>query len=67
MEEIIIKGREEKLMTNLTDGKTLHLPHYGVYLPPKPSILRVVFDCNAELNGRSINKELLPGPDLVKS
>ena len=25
----------------------------------------MVFDCTAELNGRSINKELLPGPDLT--
>ena len=25
----------------------------------------MVFDCSAELNGRSINKELLPGPDLT--
>ena len=26
---------------------------------------RVVFDCSSELNGRSINKELLMGPDLT--
>ena len=25
----------------------------------------MVFDCSAELNGRSTNKELLPGPDLA--
>ena len=25
----------------------------------------MVFDCSAEFNGRSINKELLSGPDLT--
>ena len=32
--------------------------------PHKPSKLRVVPECSAELNGRSINKKLLPGPDM---
>ena len=46
-------------------GRTWCLPHHGVYHPHKPSKLRVVFDCSAELNGRGFNKELLAGPDLA--
>ena len=65
MEEIIIKGYAREAKTNPPDGRTWCLPHHGVYHPHKPSKLRVVFDCSAELNGRSTNKELLPGPDLA--
>ena len=40
--------------------------HIMVFITPhKSSKLRVVFDCSAELNGWSINKELLPSPDLT--
>ena len=41
------------------------LPHHAVYHPRKPGKIRVVFDCSAEFEGKSINKELLPGPDLT--
>ena len=40
-------------------------PHHGVYHPCKPGKIRVVFDCSAEFHGTSLNKELLPGPDLT--
>ena len=33
--------------------------------PSKPGKICVVFDCSAEYQGRSINKELLSGPDLT--
>ena len=46
-------------------GKTWYIPHHGVYHPSKPGKIRVVFDCSAEFQGRSINKELLSGPDLT--
>ena len=39
MEEVIIKGREEKPTTNPPYEKALYLPHHGVYLPHKPRIL----------------------------
>ena len=40
-------------------------PHHGIYHPSKPGKLRVGFDCSVEFNGRSINTELLSGPDLT--
>ena len=46
-------------------GKTWYIPHHGVYHPSKPGQIHVVFDCSAEYRGRSINKELLSGPDLT--
>ena len=36
------------------------MEEHGIY-HIKPTKLRVVFDCSAELKGRSINKVLLPG------
>ena len=47
------------------EGQTWYLPHHGVYHPQKPEKIRVVFDCSATCNNRSINKELLSGPDLA--
>ena len=46
-------------------AKTWYIPHHGVYHPSKPDKIRVVFDCIAEFQGISINKELLSGPDLT--
>ena len=65
MKEIISKGYAREAKTNPPDGTTWYLQHYDLYHPHKPSKLRVVFNCCAKLKGRSINKELLPGPDLA--
>ena len=65
MEEIISKGYATEAKINSPDRRTWYLPQHGVYHPHKPSKLRVVSDCSTELNGRSINKELLPGPNLA--
>ena len=59
MEEIMRKGCAREAKTNPPDERTWYLPHHGVYHPQKPSKLRVVFDCSAELNRSSNNKELL--------
>ena len=48
-------------------GHVWYLPHFGVYHPKKPSKVRVVFDASAEFEGMSLNKVLLPGPDLMNS
>lgn len=44
-----------------------YLPHFGVYHPPKPDKIRVVFDSATETDGMSLNKMLLSGPGLTNS
>ena len=65
VEEIISKGYAREAKTNAPDGRRWYLPHHDVYHPHKASKPRVVFECSTELNGRPINKELFPGPDLA--
>ena len=48
------------------EGRTWYIPHHGVY-HPKKNTLRVVFDCGAVYQGKSLNSELLQGPDLTNS
>ncbi|XP_077978766.1 uncharacterized protein LOC144434185 [Glandiceps talaboti] len=69
METIINKGYAEKIPDQELegeDGKKWYIPHHGVYHPQKRKI-RVVFDCAAEFQGTSLNKELMQGPDLTNS
>ena len=49
---------------NRNDGRVWYIPHHGVTHPQKGK-LRVVFDCAASFQGKSLNKELLQGPDLT--
>ena len=46
-------------------GKVWFIPHHAVIAKNKKP--RVVFDCNAKFEGRSLNEEMLKGPDLVNS
>ena len=63
-QEILKKGYAKESKSN-QDGRVWYLSHHGVYHPRKPGKIRFVFDCSSELNGRSINKELLMGSDLT--
>ena len=65
IQEILEKGYAKESKSTPQGGRVWYLPHHGVYHPRKPDKIRVVFDCSPELNGRSINKELLMGPDLT--
>ncbi|XP_030834607.1 uncharacterized protein LOC115921347 [Strongylocentrotus purpuratus] len=47
------------------DGKVWYIPHHGVYHPQKPGKIRVVFNCPISYRGKSLNQELLQGPDLT--
>ena len=46
-------------------GKTWHISHHAVYHLSKPDKIHVVYDCSAEFEEKSINNELLQGPDLT--
>ena len=64
MDNLLVKGYAKQSEVVLS-GKTWYIPHHGVYHPSKPGKIRVVFDCSAEFQGKSINRELLSGPDLT--
>ena len=68
--DIIDKGYAEKVPAerlNRCDGRVWYLPHHGVYHPKKPEKIRVVFDCSAEYQGKSLNQQLFQGPDLTNN
>ncbi len=70
MGTMISKGHATPVPADEVPGDSGHvwyLPHFGVYHPKKPSKVRVVFDGSAEFEGMSLNKVLLPSPDLMNS
>ena len=72
MAKILDKGHavpvpDEEISSNEDSGQLWYLPHFGVYHPKKPDQIRVVFNSSAEYQGKSLNRELLTGPDLMNS
>ena len=65
MDELIKKGYARESTAAVEAGRCWYLPHHAVYHPNKPGKICVVFDLSAEFDGTSINKALLPGPDLT--
>ena len=47
--------------------KTWYLPHHPVFHPQKPDMVQVVFDAATIYKGKSLNKELFTGPDLLNT
>ena len=64
MDNLVANEISKKETSPLSDDSIWYLPHHGVYYPCKPDKIRLVFDCSAEFQGTSLNKELLPGPEL---
>ena len=64
MDNFLVEGYTKQFEVVLS-GKTWYIPHHCVYHPSKPGKIRVVFHCRSEFQGRSINRELLSGPDLT--
>ena len=64
MSSLLTKGYARKVdqASDVVDGLIWYVPHHGVY-HPKTKKFRVVMDCGAEYEGRSLNSELIPGPD----
>ncbi|XP_064647084.1 uncharacterized protein LOC135499944 [Lineus longissimus] len=72
MQRMIDKGDAELVPLDAQSSKEhssqhWYVPHFGVVNAKKPDKVRVVFDCQAECAGHSINKHLLQGPDLTNS
>ena len=68
VEDYISKGFARRI--DETEDHSLgrwYLPHHPVFHPHKPKKVRVVFDCGARYAGKSLNNQLLTGPDLMNN
>ena len=64
MSDMLQRGYIEEAPELQEGASKWYLPHFGVQSPTKKKV-RVVFDCAAKHNGRSLNDSLLQGPDLT--
>ena len=69
MADLISKGYARKVPTDHQESSNVkwYIPHHGIYHPHKPGKIRVVFDCSARYQGKSLNDLLLNGPDLTNN
>ena len=68
IEDYLAKGYAGKVEKGETKTEAnWYLPHHAVSHPRKPDKVRVVFDCSASFKGKSLNQQLLQGPDLLNS
>ena len=67
MVDLETKGYAEKIPEEERGhpGKVWYIPHHSVVHPKKPDKTRVVFNCPATYQGKSLNSQLLQGPDLT--
>ena len=66
MNEYIEKGHAEKVPNDEldpSDRPVWYLPHHPVVHQLKPDKVRVVYDCAAKYKLKSLNQQLLQGPD----
>ena len=68
--DLIMKDHARKVpqdQINRNDGAVWYLPHHNVFNPKKPEKVRIVFDCAATYHGKSLNDNVLQGPDFTNS
>ena len=61
--DLLEKGFAKK-SADSPKGRSCYIPHHGVWQESKKKY-RLVFDCSARYLSRSLNDELLQGPDLT--
>ena len=64
---MVTKGYAEKVdgADDGIPGLTWYIAHHCIINPNKPGKLRFVYDCAAEYENTTLNKEVLQGPDLT--
>ena len=69
MADIVDKGYTCKVPVDLQASSSMkwYIPHHGIYHPHKPDKIRVVFDCSAKYQGKSLNDLLLNSPNLTNN
>ena len=63
MNNLITKDYTRKA-NEIPHGDLVYPTLWGLY-PSKPGKIRVIIDCSAKFHERSLNKELLTGPDMA--
>ena len=68
MAAIFEKSYARKVPADLSEtNMKWYVPHHGIYHPHKPGKIRVVFDCSAKYQGKSLNDLLLSSPNLTNT
>lgn len=70
MKKTLNNGHASRVLVDqLTTAKcqAWYLPHFHVYHLRKPDQIRVMFDCSAVYENKSLNKHFLQGPDQLNS
>ena len=67
MNSLIADGYAKKISEDEENRIACYLPHHSVANQKKPDKVRIVFDCAAKYNGKSLNDRVLQGPDLTNS
>ncbi|KAG1713967.1 RNA-directed DNA polymerase from mobile element jockey [Nymphon striatum] len=62
VETLLNKGFAEHVVEKTIPQAVWYIPHH--FVPKKGNKIRIVYDCAAQVEGRSINTEVLQGPDL---
>ena len=70
IDDLMVKDYARKVpqdQVNRNDGAVWYLPHHNVFNPKKPEKVRIVFDCAATYRGKSLNDNVVQGPDFTNS
>ncbi|KAG1661066.1 Ras-related protein Rab-30 [Nymphon striatum] len=62
VETLLKEGFAEHVVEKTIPQSVWYIPHH--FVPKKGNKIRIVYDCAAQVEGRSINTEVLQGPDL---
>ena len=67
MDDLVVEGYAKKVSEDDKKQIVWYLPHHNVVNQNKPDKVRIVFDCAAKYEGKSLNDRVHQGPDLTNS